>query len=465
MKFNAYIKDEKIIKAINTIGYKELTDIQEKVIPVMLEKNDCVVESKTGSGKTAAFTLPILEDLIVDQKEPQALILAPTRELALQIKETFDQLGTYKKVKSLAIFGKQPFKYQKEDLAQRCHVVIGTVGRILDHLEQGTLNVDKIRYLVLDEADEMLNMNFLEDIKKIVSYLKNPKTTCMFSATMPESMNKLVDDILNEPIWINNESTDKLNIEEYFYQVKKEDKILALCHVLEKEKPQSCMIFSNTREEVDFIEKYLSDLNISIDKIHGGMMQEERLSHMKKFKQGKFRILVSTDVAARGIDVYKVDLIINYNVPNTFEIYTHRIGRTARMNENGKCVTLVCDEEKVKYEEILDRKLDVLELKESYDVSDLGEIDRNIKDVSKDLRKDITKLYINGGKNKRLRAGDFAGAISSIDGVTFEDIGVIQVQDHQSYVDILNGKGNIVLKALKNMTIKSKKLKVEKARN
>lgn len=468
MSFDTLIMDKDIIKAVEAMHYDQATPIQEKVIPVILNKQDCIIRSKTGSGKTAAFALPILQEIEINERFPQVLVLAPTRELALQIKETFDALGVYKKIKTLAVFGKQPFKFQKEDLQQRCHVVIGTPGRVLDHLEQGSLCTDKITYLVLDEADEMLNMNFLEDIQKIVAYLPKERITCLCSATMPESIQELSDFLLRNPVFVEQKNHIKSQVIEKFYRT--EEKLSVLYQLLSIHLPESCMIFVNTRDEVDHLEEELKKENVSVAKIHGQMMQEDRLKRMKDFKRGRYRILIATDVAARGIDVQDVDMIINYDVPNTSQIYTHRIGRTARLDKTGLAITLVSSSQQYKLDEIkeslnLSIEYENVDVSNKPDLSKLKDSTRKNEDVLKALRKDIMKLYFNGGKNKKIRAKDLVGAILQIEGVDFDDIGVIQVQDHQSYVDILNGKGAIVLNAMQTMTIKNKKLKVQKARS
>lgn len=247
-----------------------------------------------------------------------------------------------------------------------------------------------------------------------------------------------------------------------------EEKVSYLLHLLVKEKPESCIVFANTRQMVDEIYEQLQSRQISVNKIHGGMLQEDRLRQMNAFKQGEFRILVSTDVAARGIDIQKVDLIINYEVPNTFWIYIHRIGRSGRMKNKGKAITLVSDQEKEKYLEIINKlnlpeDLKTIELQNEYDLSCLSKPERQLEDKTKKLRKDITKLYINAGKSKKIRAKDLVGAIMSIDEIEFDDIGIIQIQEHQSYVDILNGKGKIVLEVLQNKKIKNKSVRVEVA--
>ena len=470
MTFEQMNLDQNIIQALHTLGYEQPLPVQEQVIPNILSGKDCIVKSRTGSGKTASFAIPIIQNLEIDERSPQALVLTPTRELALQIQQDFDRIGTFKKIKTLPIFGKQPFKFQKEDLKQRCHVVIGTPGRVLDHLQQGTLDPSKIKYVVLDEADEMLNMNFLDEVQAILKYMPKKHVT-LFSATYPAVIQRMSKKYLYKPAKIDLTSTNKPNILEEAYHVNEEHKELFLLHLLALKKPESCMIFCKTQARVDEVYECLEKNQVSVDKIHGGMMQEERLSHMRRFKKGKVRILVCTDVASRGIDVFKVEMIINYDMPSPVETYTHRIGRSGRVDEQGLAISLVNEYDgvrKEKLEEYLGYNLPFKDEGEVYlsdlDVLDsLKESNRVVVDKSKDLRKGITKIYLNGGKNKKIRPGDIVGAICEIDGVTVDDIGVIQVQDHQSYVDILNDKGKLVLKNLK--TIKGKTLRIQKAKN
>ena len=456
MTFEQMNLDQTILKALYTLGYKNPLPVQEQVIPCILNGKDCIVKSRTGSGKTASFAIPILQNIDVDEKNPQALVLTPTRELALQIQQDFDHIGTFKKIKTLPIFGKQPFKFQKEDLRQRTHVVVGTPGRVLDHLQQGTLNPSKIKYVVLDEADEMLNMNFLEEVQAILKYMPKQHVTCLFSATYPEVIQRMSKKYLIQPEKIDLSKENETNIIEY---------------LLASQQPESCMIFCKTQARVDEVYEILKQNEISADKIHGGMMQEERLSHMKRFKKGKVRVLVCTDVASRGIDVFKVDLILNYDMPSPAEVYTHRIGRSGRVNEKGLAISFVNEYDGMRLEKLeaylshsLSFENEEVVYGSALDKLDaLKESNRVVVDKAKDLRKGITKIYINGGKNKKIRPGDIVGALCEIQGVTSEDIGVIQVQDHQSYVDILNDKGKIVLKNLK--TIKGKTLRIQKAKN
>lgn len=476
MEFKDFHLDNVICKALDTLGYKNALPVQCAVIPEIMKKQDVIVKSKTGSGKTASFAIPIIEDMVWDERDPQALVLTPTRELAMQVKEDFDNIGAFKRLKSVAVFGKQPFRFQTQDLKQRAHVVVGTPGRVLDHLEQGTLKIDKIRYFVLDEADEMLNMGFIETVNAIMEYLPEKKTTCLFSATMPEQIQALANTFMEHAKLIELEHTNNVNeqVEHYAYKMKEHDKLEFLCKLLCKEAPESCIIFAKTQEHVKEICDYLYEKQMSVDKIHGGMMQEDRIDNMTDFKRGKLRILVATDVASRGIDIENVTHIINYDMPVQKETYVHRIGRAGRVDATGVAISLVAQYDGQRVSELEDFLGYALTIKDTEEILattvtkaslDALGVPQNRKEAKGvDLRKDTTKLYLNGGKTKKIRPGDIVGAICEIPGVSGDDIGVIQVQDNQSYVDILHGKGNLVLKALQKTTIKGKALKVQKAR-
>ncbi len=476
MKFSQLGLDQEILKALQKLHYNEALPVQEKVIPEILKEKDVIVRSRTGSGKTASFAIPIIQKVEWNERSPQALILTPTRELALQIKEDFDNISAYRRLKTVAVFGKQPYKFQIQDLKQRCHIVVGTPGRVLDHLERETLRTDQLRYIVLDEADEMLNMGFIESVKKIFSYLPTNHTTCLFSATMPEPIRELAKNFMQDEtvITLSEETTVNKAITHYAYQMKEKDKLIFLIKLLCKEAPESCIIFARTQEHVKMICDELYELNMCVDKIHGGMLQEDRIENMKDFKRGEIRILVATDVAARGIDVQNITHIINYDMPNQKETYLHRIGRTGRQTSTGVAITFLNEydgQRKQELEEYLGYSLDIRNRNE------IDQVDVNETTISpltkpfmireekgKEIHEDTLKIYMNGGKNKKIRAGDIVGAICEIDGVCAQDIGVIQVQDHQSYVDILNNKGMFVLKALQKKTIKGKKLKIQKAK-
>ena len=474
--FEKYKISEEIKKSIDAMGYKNPSDVQKRVIPEALEGKDIVVKSQTGSGKTAAFAIPVCEKVIWDNTKPQALVLTPTREHAIQVKEVIQSLGRLKRIRVAAIFGKQPFSEQIRELKQRTHIVVGTPGRVIDHIERGTFDITGINILVIDEADEMLNMGFVDQVKSIVSKLNDKRQTMLFSATMPEEILDLSNSYMNNPENIEIKAqkliTDKITHE--LYKINEEDKLNELRKVLIKEIPEGVVVFCKTKENVDKVAENLKRKGYSVDKIHGGMMQKDRMATMERFKKGFFRILVATDIAARGIDVEGLTHVINYDLPVEKEAYVHRIGRTGRAGSKGKAISLVNQYE--------GRLLGQIQEYIGFEINEIEPISNNEirekeasanklktnpkvkKNKTKEVEKAITKIYLNGGKKKKIRAGDIVGAISRIDGVNSEDIGIIDVQDIASYVDILNGKGNKVLNALKDMTIKGKKLRVERAK-
>ena len=474
--FKKYNLCDEIIKALDGIGYKHPSDVQSKVIPEVLNGKDIIVKSQTGSGKTAAFGIPLCEKVIWEESKPQVLVLTPTRELAIQVKEELTNIGRFKRIRAVAVFGKQPFSEQTRELKQKTHIVAGTPGRVFDHIDRGTLDISNIRYLVIDEADEMLNMGFIDQVRDIINKLNKKRETMLFSATIPEEILGLFKMYMNNPINIEIKAQKLItdNITHELYKFEEFYKLDNLNKLLINEVPETAVIFCKTKENVDKVFENLNKKGYSVNKIHGGMLQKDRIEVMEKFKRGNFKMLVSTDVAARGIDVEGITHVINYDLPVEKEAYVHRIGRTGRAGARGKAISFVNQYE--------DRLLDMIEEYIGFKITIENEIFEVSKDKrneaiqflkskpkvkkekSKDINKNITKLYFNGGKKKKLRAGDFVGAISRIEGITGEDIGIIDVQDNVSYVDILNGKGNKVIEALKNSTIKGKKLKVERAR-
>lgn len=475
-KFKEYKLCDEIIKALDGIGYKKPSDVQREVIPQILTGKDIVVKSQTGSGKTAAFGIPLCENIKWEESNAQALILTPTRELAIQVKEELGNIGRFKRIRTVAVFGKQPFSDQARELKQKTHIVVGTPGRVLDHIDRDTLKVCNIKYLVIDEADEMLNMGFIDQVRDIINKLNVDRQTMLFSATIPEEILGLCTMYMNNPSNIEIKSqkliTDNINHE--LYKFEEFYKLDNLGKILISEAPETAVVFCKTKENVDKVFENLNKKGYSVNKIHGGMLQKDRLDIMDKFKKGNFRILVATDVAARGIDVEGITHVINYDLPVEKEAYVHRIGRTGRAGAKGKAISFVNQYE--------DRILDMIQEYIGFEIplkKDIIEVSKEIRETAikslkskpnikrekaKAINKNITKIYLNGGKKKKLRAGDFVGAISRIEGVTAEDIGIIDVQDTVSYIDILNGKGNKVIEGLKNSTIKGKKLRVEKAR-
>ncbi|WP_078433831.1 DEAD/DEAH box helicase [Metabacillus halosaccharovorans] len=474
--FEDYQLSNEIKRALAVLKYETPTEVQNEVIPLALENQDLVVKSQTGSGKTASFGIPICEMVKWEEKKPQALILTPTRELAVQVREDITNIGRLKRIKAMAVYGKEPFMKQKEELKQKNHVVVGTPGRVLDHIERGTLVLDQVKYLIIDEADEMLNMGFIDDVETIIKELPLDRVTMVFSATLPENVENLCHKYMKNPINIEIAATAITtdSIEHQLFEVNEGDKISLLKSVTIVENPESCIIFCRTKENVDTVYTELERSQYSCEKIHGGLEQEERFAVMDGFKMGNFRYLVATDVAARGIDIDNVTLVINYDTPMEKESYVHRTGRTGRAGNKGKAITFATpyEEKFIKaIEKYIGFEIPVREAPTNQEVAkgtaafEEKMSGRRIVKNNKTARinQDIIKLHFSGGKKKKIRALDFVGTIAKIPGVTADDIGIITIHDNMSYVDILNGKGSLVLQAMEKATIKGKKLKVSKA--
>jgi len=476
MKFEEFNISEEILKAIKNLEYKKPSDVQAAVIPIALEGKDIIVKSQTGSGKTAAFAIPLCESANVEETEPQALVLTPTRELALQVSQDITNIGRYKKIRAIAVFGKQPIEMQKKQLKQRVHVVVGTPGRTLDHIERGSINLSKVKYLILDEADEMLSMGFIEQVEAVINAIPKNRITMLFSATIPESIEAICTKYMVDPVKveINPEKLTVDRIDQICYEVDEDRKFSLLKRLLYIENPDSCIVFCRTKENVDEITVQMKNRHYSCIKIHGGMIQNDRLDAMERFRKGEFRFLVATDVAARGIDVENITHIINYDLPIERGNYVHRIGRTGRAGKKGKAITFVTRNED-RFLQAIEQYIGMEIPKGSIPTKEESEPFREAfykkhdakpvikKTKSSNFNGDIMKMYISAGKKKKIRTVDIVGTICNIEGINSDDIGIIDIQDSFSHVDIMNGKGKLVLEALKNGTIKGKTIRVEKA--
>ncbi|MEC2072756.1 DEAD/DEAH box helicase [Alkalihalophilus marmarensis] len=468
---------KEVQKALDLLNYKKLTNVQEKVVPVALAEKDVIVKAQTGSGKTAAYAIPLCEKVVWEENKPQALVLTPTRELAAQVKEEIINIGRFKRVKAAAVYGKQSYERQKIELKQKNHIVTGTPGRVLDHIEKKSLDTRSIRYLVIDEADQMLNMGFIDQVEAIIAHIPAERVTMLFSATFPDGVEELSKRHMRQPEFIDIKSTEasRPNINHALIDVDSDEKEGVLKDVLITENPDSCIIFCQTQVEVDKLEKSLLRSHYPVQKLHGGMKQEDRFDVMDRFKEGAFRYLVATGVAGRGIDVADINLVINFDVPTEKENYVHRIGRTGRAGKKGKAVTLVTPSEYGYIDDIEDFigeqitrvprpiKEEVRKAVKAFQ-NKLEKRPQLKENKAKNLNQDIMKLYFNGGKKKKLRAVDFVGTLSSINGIQSEDIGIITIQEREAYVEILNGKGPLVLHEMKHRTIKGKQLKVHPAK-
>lgn len=344
MNFDDFDISQDILKAVDAMGFEKATPIQEMAIPLGLKGKDFTAQAQTGSGKTLAFAIPVLEKVFIEDRSPQAIILCPTRELCVQVAGVIDELGAHiKKLKCLAVYGGQPVGKQTRVLKKGVHIVVGTPGRVIDHIERGNLELIGIETVVLDEADEMLDMGFRDDIERILRDTPVQRQTLLFSATIPPEIKKIARNYQKNPEFIKIDSNRKTTpkITQYSFRTNHKYKFDDLCKIFEAYRVKSALIFCNTKTGVDFVFKNLKKSGYSAEALHGDMSQKTRDRVMNKFRNGNVRFLVATDVAARGLDISNLDVIVNYDVPQNIDGYIHRIGRTARAGNSGFAFTLV----------------------------------------------------------------------------------------------------------------------------
>lgn len=344
LKFSELPISDYILKAVEEMGFTESTPIQTAAIPVVMSGRDVIGQAQTGTGKTAAFGIPAIEHVDADDRNTQVLILCPTRELALQVKEQITQLAKYKKgLLVSAIYGGESYERQFANLKRGTQIVVGTPGRIMDHIEKRTLKLDHISMVILDEADEMLNMGFREDIEQILSHAREERQTVLFSATMSKEIMNITKKFQDNPeiVKVTKKEITNTNIEQSFYSVKREAKFELMVRLIDVHALQLMLVFCNTKSKVDEVVEELQANGYAAEGLHGDMRQAARNQVMNKFRNGNTKILVATDVAARGIDVSGVDAVINYDLPMDLEYYVHRIGRTGRAGKLGKAFLFI----------------------------------------------------------------------------------------------------------------------------
>jgi len=344
---------EELVQAITELGYSEPTPIQAAIIPIMLKGADVIGQAQTGTGKTAAFALPILHNF-TQQRYVQALILAPTRELALQVADSMTEYGKHLDVRVLAVYGGQPYGPQISRLNRGVDVVVGTPGRLLDLIERNALNIKHVRTLVLDEADEMLNLGFMEDVEKILAETPSERQTALFSATLPPRIRSLANRFMRDPqpVTIKRETLTLASTEQRYYLVHESDKTNALTRLFEIEPIKSALIFARTRAETATLANELVIRGIPAEAIHGDLDQNARERVLGRFRANQLKVLVATDVAARGLDIEDISHVFNYHLPDDAEVYVHRIGRTGRAGKTGIAITLVSPREKRRLREV-----------------------------------------------------------------------------------------------------------------
>lgn len=339
---------ESIIRAVEDMGFEEMTPIQEKIIPYALTQMDLIGQAQTGTGKTAAFGIPMLSKIDPAGPAVQAMVLAPTRELAIQVAEEINRLAKYKDVHALAIYGGENIGRQINGLRKKPQIVVATPGRFMDHMRRKTIRLDQITMVVLDEADEMLSMGFIEDIEEILSEVPEDRQTLLFSATMPRRIQEVSKKFMKEPtlVAVKAKTMTVDTIDQKYLETKERDKFDILCNLLDTHDPELSIIFGRTKRRVDELTEALSIRGYNVEGIHGDLKQERREKVLRKFKRGAINILVATDVAARGLDISGVSHVFNFDLPQDPESYVHRIGRTGRAGKKGISFTFVTPRER-----------------------------------------------------------------------------------------------------------------------
>ncbi|MGZ3770810.1 MAG: ATP-dependent RNA helicase DbpA [Bdellovibrio sp.] len=456
--FNSLLLRSELSTVLNELGYDKLTPIQTESIPVLLAGKDLIGQSKTGSGKTAAFALPILNKIKVKENILQALILCPTRELATQVVNEFRKLGRrHEGLKVLALVGGQPARMQAEALDNGVHIAVGTPGRVLDLLDRGRIDFQFIETLVLDEADKMLDMGFQDEIVALLQALPTKRQTAFFSATFPETIQSLSRKYQKNPVSVKIEEAENSvsSIKQLVYETDEKSKINTLIRVLQQHPSDSTLVFCNMKSTVNEIFETLQKQNVSCGCLHGDLDQRERDRVMALFRNGSYRILIATDVAARGLDIENLELVINFDLPAQPETYLHRIGRTGRAGKAGLAITFADPRDTLK----------ILEL-ETFAKSKMERPTLGFKNqygLDKKLRSSsMQTLSISGGRKDKLRPGDILGALTGESGgLNASDIGKIEIQDKFSYVAVSAESAETAFKKLRDGRIKGQKFQIK----
>ena len=525
IKFDTLGLDPKILRAITEMGFEEPSPIQAKAIPEVMAGHDVIGQAQTGTGKTAAFGIPLLQKIDPKNRKLQAIILCPTRELAIQVADEIRRLSKFMHgIKILPVYGGQDIGKQIRSLKGGVQLVIGTPGRVMDHLRRRTLRFDNLHTIVLDEADEMLNMGFREDIEFVLSGVPEERQTVLFSATMPKPIMEITKKFQDNAkvIKVTKKELTVPNIEQYYYDVKPKKKEEVLSRLLDIYSPRLSVVFCNTKKQVDLLVNALLGRGYFAAGLHGDMKQEQRDRVMQGFRTGKTEILVATDVAARGIDVDEVEAVFNYDLPQDDEYYVHRIGRTGRAGREGRAFSFVSGKEVYKLKEIqryCKTKIYAQKVPSLNDVANtkmeniLDDVERVIEQEDLDMminaieervnnseftamdmaaaflkiccgmtednknteendwefgdtgagEDGMVRLFINIGKKQRVRPGDILGAIAGESGMDGKLIGTIDMYDKYTFVEVPREYAREVLNAMKNVKIKGKTVAVEPA--
>ncbi len=522
MHFNELNLSQEIINAVEELGFSEMTDIQKESIPLLMQGADVVGRSNTGTGKTAAFGIPAVESITdADRKSVAVLILCPTRELAMQACEEIKKFAKYKRiVKTAAVYGGASMERQIMELKRGANIVIGTPGRIMDHIRRRTLKLDKLRTVILDEADEMLNMGFREDIESILSGVPEERQTVLFSATMPPEILAITEKYQHEPVQIKIKSAQKTveSIKQFYFMVAMGRKTDALKLLLAAYSPEAAMVFCNTKKMVDELTEELVKSGIHAAGLHGDMKQAQRTQVMNSFKAKTITVLVATDVAARGIDVSGIDAVFNYDIPQDNEYYIHRIGRTGRAGHDGTAYTLVTSRRqqyelkdiarytKAEITELpLPEKADIIAVRKEEIIKEIAEMPSGqnkyddipdrlasmgidyreiaVRLISERLQKEIAglpefdmpkplkkgkksgaktvKIDISIGRNKRIAPNFILGALVDATGMSGQDFGKIDIFENHTTVEIPEAETDYILENTNPMKINGNKVEIK----
>ena len=513
-----------IERAVRFMGFEEASPIQTKAIPAIISGKDIIGQAQTGTGKTAAYTIPMLMKIDPQIKKPQAIVLCPTRELAVQVAEEIRKLAKYMSdIKVLPVYGGQEIVRQIKSLKTGVQIIVGTPGRVMDHMRRKTVKFDNINMVILDEADEMLDMGFREDMETILTETPEDRQTVMFSATMPKAIMDIARNFQKDAriIKVVRKELTVSNIEQFYYEVRPKNKTEVLCRLIDIYNPRLSVVFCNTKRQVDELISELKGRGYFADGIHGDMKQQQRDRVMDDFRSGKVDILIATDVAARGIDVDDVDMVFNYDIPQDEEYYVHRIGRTGRAGRSGMALSFISGKEVYKLKDIerycktkilakpvpslddvkntkLDNMFDKIRQtieeggltdmvnlveehvnQEEYTSMDMAAallkmligdtLDREdeVEEFHFDTDKDdsrMVRLFINIGKKDKIKPANILGAIAGESGMPGKLVGAIDMMDNYTFVDVPAIHAEKILKAMNdNVQIKGRRVNVEKA--
>jgi ATP-dependent RNA helicase DeaD len=510
--FEALGIDPEILRAVNEVGYEEPTQVQRQTIPILFEGRDLLAQSQTGTGKTAAFAIPLIQQVDVDDRSVQGLVLVPTRELAVQVAETVHKLGRYRQISDLPIYGGQPYDRQLRALARGVQIVVGTPGRVMDHMRRGTLDLSAIRMLILDEADQMLDMGFIEDIEFVLDHVPEERQIALFSATLPPRIRALAKQYMHDPatVSISQERITVPEVVQQYVEVSRQGKLDALTRILDMELPESAIVFVRTKRETDELGEALIGRGYGAEVIHGDLSQGQRDRAITAFRDGRSDLLVATDVASRGLDIPDVSHVINYDIPVDPEAYVHRIGRTARAGKTGTAITLVTPRERGLLKtierltrirlkrvpiptatDIAERRAQVLretlrhaiendnlepyllmveELADEYDLAQVAgaaiklmldeEAGQPAAEAEERPEPGRERLFIRTGRRHGVSAKDLVGAIANEANIPGRDIGPIDIYDNFSFVGVPRSAAGRVIDALSRATIRGRQVQV-----